>query len=301
MFPRLMQPLVRPRPDVPASHRGRGDLVLRYEDVSQDGRLSCRAMTHGVGPALFRDVLRKHPAAPLFAKDGVVPILSRLTVHSHGGPIGVQRPVSCDGAFAFVKTTDVRERVRYRADMWVDIEGRRGFTHGPPPTDADPALALGTLLAEHVLTRPFGAPERRQVDALPEGIVEGEARPWASPDAVIELPSDAEWLEPEASLDPNVTRFGIGHTDSNQHVNSLVYPLMLEEAALRRALALGDAKRSFCHFVDLAFRKPSFAGDTARVSLRAYRRAEAFGVAATIFDPSDAGAPRTFGRLELIA
>jgi hypothetical protein len=296
-----MQPLVRPRPDVPASQRGRGDLVLRYEDVSQDGRLSCRAMTHGVGAALFRDVIRKHPVAPLFAADGVVPILSRLTVHSHGGPIGVQRPVSCEGAFAFVKTTDASERVRYRADMWVDITGRRGFTHGPPPTDADPAIALGTVLAEHVLTRPFGPKERRQVDALPEGIDAGEVRPWTAPDTSLALPPDAEWLEPQASLDPNVTRFGLGHTDSNQHVNSLVYPLLLEEAALRRALALGEAKRSFCHFVDLAFRKPSFAGELARVSLRAYRRGDAFGVAATIFDPSDAGAPRTFGRLELIA
>lgn len=297
----LMTSLVRPCPDVPSSQRGRGDLVLRYEDVSQDGRLGCRAMTHGIGPALFRDVIRTHRAAPLFAKEGIVPILSRLTVESRGGPIGVQLPVACEGAFSFVKTTDARGKVRYRADMWVDASGRQGRTHGPTPTEADPMLALGTVLAEHVLTRPFGAPERRQVDQLPDTLVPGEEREWSPPESLLELPSDAEWLEPGASLDPNVTLFGLGHTDSNQHVNSLVYPLMLEEAALRRAAALGERAKGFCHWFDLAFRKPYFAGDGARVSLRAYRRAEAFGVVATIVDASDESVARTFGRLELVS
>ena len=76
---------------------------------------------------------------------------------------------------------------------------------------------------------------------------------------------------------------------------------MLEEAALRRAAKLGEKKASFAHWFDLAFRKPYFAGDGARVSLRAYRRGEAFGVGATIVDPSDETAVRTYGRLELVS
>jgi hypothetical protein len=296
-----MTSLVRARPDVPPSHRGRGELVLRYDDVSQDGRLACRAMPHSVGPALYRETLRKHPAASHFAKDGIVPILSRLTVQSHGGPIGVLLPVSCDGAFSFVRTTDAAGRVRYRTDMWVDITGRRGSTHGPLPTEADPLLTLGHLLAEHVLTRPFGPRERRQVDALPAGIEANQTSAWQTPESALELPEGAEWIDAEPSLDPNVTRFGLGHTDSNQHVNSLVYPQMIEDAALRRAFALGETKRSFCHFIDVAFRKPSFAGDTVRVSLRAYRRADAFGVSASIVDASDGKTRRIFGRLELVA
>ncbi len=292
--------LVRPPPEVPPSQRGRGDLALRYEDVSQDGRLGCRAMTHGIGPALFRDVIRTHAAAPLFAKEGIVPILSRVTVESHGGPIGVQLPVACDGAFSFVKTTDARSKVRFRADMWVFVQGRRGRTHGPTPTEADPMLALGTVLAEHVLTRPFGAPERRHVDALPDTLVPGEERAWSPPEALLELPEGARWLEPASSPDPNVTLFGLGHTDSNQHVNSLVYPLLLEEAALRRAAALGDTKKGFCRWFDIAFRKPYFAGDAARVSLRAYRRGDAFGIVGTVVDANDESVARTFGRLELV-
>jgi hypothetical protein len=213
----------------------------------------------------------------------------------------VQLPVSCDGAFSFVKTTDLRGKVRYRADMWVDVSGRRGNTHGPTPTQADPMIPLGSLLAEHVLTRPFGPPDKRNVDQLPEGIAPGEEREWQTPETLLELPEGATWMEPAASLDPNVTLFGLGHTDSNQHVNSLVYPLMLEEAALRRAAKLGEKKASFAHWFDLAFRKPYFAGDGARVSLRAYRRAEAFGVVATIVDANDESVARTFCRLELVA
>jgi hypothetical protein len=295
-----MTSLVRPRPDVPASHCGQGELVLRYEDVSQDGRLGCRAMTHGIGPALFANVLRTHPASRPLAKEGIVPILSRITVESRGGPIGVQRPVSCDGAFSFVKTTDARGKVRLRADMWVDVSGREGRTYGPTSNDAK-TIPLGAMIAEHVLTRPFGPPEQRNVDQLPEGIVPNEERAWSQPETLLELPPEATWLEAEATPDPSVTQFGLGHTDSNQHVNSLVYPLMFEEAALRRAALLGERARSFCHWFDVAFRKPYFAGDAARVSLRAYRRAEAFGVVATIVDASDASVTRTFGRLELAA
>ena len=257
-------------------------------------------MTHGVGPALFANAIRTHPSAAVFMAEGIVPILSRITTESVGGPIGIQLPVSCDGAFSFVKTTDLSGKVRFRADMWVDVRARHGRTYGKAPSETEPLHPIGRLVAEHVLTRPFGPPERRSVVELPAGLSAGEERAWLPPESLLELPANATWIEPAASPDPNITLFGLGHTDSNQHVNSLVYPLLLEEAALRRAAALGESPHRFCPFFDLAFRKPYFSGDSARAVLRAYRRGDAFGVVATIGDPRDETAARTFGRLELV-
>ena len=53
------------------------------------------------------------------------------------------------------------------------------------------------------------------------------------------------------------------HTDGNQHVNSLVYPRIFEELALRRH---GDPK-ILARAIELRWRKPFFAGDRATVAL----------------------------------
>ena len=67
------------------------------------------------------------------------------------------------------------------------------------------------------------------------------------------------------------------HTDSNQHVNSLVYPRLFEEAAVTRAVdrertraAPGTDLRSqllLARTFELRYRKPFFAGDRATIRL----------------------------------
>jgi hypothetical protein len=52
-------------PDVPDAQRGRGDVYVRYEDVTQDGRLAARAASHAIGAAVWRDVLERHPLTPV--------------------------------------------------------------------------------------------------------------------------------------------------------------------------------------------------------------------------------------------
>jgi hypothetical protein len=80
-------------------------------------------------------------------------------------------------------------------------------------------------------------------------------------------------------------------------VNSLVYPLLVEEAALRHASRPKTAR--FAHHFELAYRKPFFESERVAIELRAYERENAFGVIARCVDASN-GEARTFGRLELV-
>jgi acyl-CoA thioesterase FadM len=94
---------------------------------------------------------------------------------------------------------------------------------------------------------------------------------------------------------------GLSHTDSNQHVNSLFYPRAFEEAALRHLQRLGRSTEVLGRRVDVAFRRPSFAGEALRVLVRAHQQEGAVlctGVFLGEGEDSVAGA-RVFIQLEL--
>jgi hypothetical protein len=281
---------IGPEPSVPDGQSGGGELALRYEDVTQDGRYRIEAVTHAIGAAIWRQAIVSHPLVPRLAADGIVPILSRVVVEAGGGPVGVRGTARCRGTFELVRTVD-RGRVRWRIDMWGEATGARGRTHGPPmPGDGEPVV-LGRIVARHVLTRPFAEPDRRTVTEIPGGAGDTpfrDERAAPTSDAMA-LPEGAEPLEPELVADPSPIVLGIDHTDSNQHVNSLVYPRHLEESALRRFDALGLGTKLFARTADVGFRKPSFAGGKLFVTLRAFRLGQELGVVGA-FLPSP-GAP----------
>jgi hypothetical protein len=160
------------------------------------------------------------------------------------------------------------------------------------------------MYAEQVLTRPFAPPDERKVDVLPDGHgLEERAAEWSAPEALVVLPVGATWIEGDAGgeqIDPGVTVFGVGHTDSNQHVNSLVYPHLLEEAALRWAHRAFGAAPRFARFVELRYRKPFFAGEVCQLHLRGYRDdGDVIGVLARFVAPGSEHRPHAFARLEL--
>jgi hypothetical protein len=300
---------VPPEPQVPESQRGTGPLPLRYEDVVQDGRLRLEPITHAVGAAIWRRTLNEHPLVPVMTAEGILPILSRLQIEGGGGPISVRLPLQARGTFELLRTEDERGRVRLRIDMWAEVQGVRGQTHGAPPEGAGEPLSLGRVIAQHVLTRPFAPPEERGVEELPGGIPEGLSvrdvhfQPARS---AMELPRGAKAIDDAFALDPCPIVFGLGHTDSNQHVNSLVYPRLLEEAALRRFHALGLGAPVLARYADLAFRKPCFAGDRMRIMVRAYKVGDELGVLAAFITAGEAitagAAPsdraHVFGRMQ---
>ena len=269
-------------PDVPDTQRGTGSMPLRYQDVAQDGRLRLVALSPSVGAVVWRSTIHASPLAKAMREDGVVPILTRLVMEGGGGPISVGHSLEGHGALDLAHATDASGHVaKILANMWVEVSGPIGRTHSPPPERAGERVVVGRIFAEHVLSRLFAPPERRKVLSLtvpgwPE--IPPRRYAWREVEDVLPVPADAAALEPVPRAVALPTVFSLGDTDSNQHVNSLVYPRIFEEAAIRRLHELGVSTRTLLlRGLDVAFRKPCFAGDVMRIVLQAYRWGDGYG------------------------
>ena len=292
---------IPPEPSVPDDHRARDRVHLRYEDVSQDGRLVIEALPHALG-AVWR---RLAQTRTVHFGEGVVPILSRVVVEGGGGPVSVNAIAEAEGFYHVAHTVGPDGAVeRLILAMWATVLAPLGRTHPPVPADAGRPLIAGRVFAEHVFTRPFAPPAARKVRALDLGdgapFVPEARYVFRDPEAAAALPEGAVALDAEPVLDDAPTVFGLDHTDSNQHVNSLVYPRLFIEAALRRAHALGRATPpGLARGMEIAFRKPCFAGEQGRIAARAFVLDGRLGVAGGLSASGDAvGArPRCAARL----
>jgi hypothetical protein len=112
---------------------------------------------------------------------------------------------------------------------------------------------------------------------------------WRPPTELLALPDGAEALDEVLVDDDGSVAFGLTHTDANHHVNSLVYPRLFEEAALRRFAARGKNPALMPRHVEVAYRKPCFAGETVRIRLRAFAWRGKLGAVGAFFH---AGADR---------
>lgn len=297
-----------PVADVPAAQRAGSELRLRYEDITPDGRLSTSAMPQALGIGFWQTIAPRFGIGEARRRTGVVPILSRLAARGGEGPIGLVAPVRIDARFRLARVEERGETRRILLEVWTELFAPRGRVHGAPPEGAGEEMAVGSVYAEHVFTRPFAPPDRRRVVQLDhEALAElaSPAVPWRGPDALVELPDEAEALDAEWIPDDASTVFGLDHGDSNQHVNSLVYPRLFRDAALRHLArhhqgVIGDDPL-FVRLQDTAFRKPCFPGERVRVQLRAYRFGRGGGavVARLVADPSDDPRGRAFGRVVL--
>lgn len=259
--------------EVPAEQRASGPLSFRYEDIAQDGRLMLSALSPALGAVIWTRVLAHHPASREMHRAGIVPILTRLVAEGLPGPFSVNSAATATGSFQAAHAVIGGKVDKIIFNMSAQIAAPHANTFGPrPPADAPLAVA-GRVFAEHVLTRLFAAPAERKVTrldlpsmpAVPPDVVA-----WRPPAAILELPEGAEPIEPGFSADPQPVVFGLAHTDSNQHVNSLIYPRMFEEAAVRRFAALGKSPVVLARFLEVGYRKPSFAGERLRIVLRAF-------------------------------
>jgi hypothetical protein len=267
---------------------------LRFEDVTQDGRLVLEALPNALGPTAWRGILYKDPAAAVLFGLGVIPILSRIVLEGGPGPFSANFPVDAEGTCRLARAEDGR----FMLDMWADLHGTLGRTYGSTERAGERALA-GRVLAEHVLTRPFAPPGERRVTSLdfPGAPTVTETRP-APPayEAIASLPPGATSLEATKSPDPVPFVFGLVHTDSNMHVNSLAYLRVFEEAALRRFAALGRGANVLGRTLDIAYRKPCFAGQTMRVVQQAFEHEGRLGVAAVLVAEGDVQSAETLAR-----
>jgi hypothetical protein len=266
--------------------RATAPVALRFEDVTQDGRVVLEALPNATGPTVWQQILGKDPAALAMYKQGIVPVLSRVVLAGTAGPFSANRSLDAEGTCRLARTDDGR----FMVEMWAEVHGTIGRTYGRAERQGERALA-GRLYAEHVLTRPFAPAGERRVTSLDfEGAPQVRAtRPASAPfDAILELPAGAIPLEPAMRLDPVPVAFGVVHTDSNRHVNSLVYLRVFEEAALRRFKELGKTTLVLSREIEIGYRKPCFAGQTVRVLLRAFELGARLGVVAGVVPEADA-------------
>ncbi|MFO0739564.1 MAG: hypothetical protein U0270_26935 [Labilithrix sp.] len=256
--------VVSPIPPIPEARgyesSGSAKLMPRYEDITQDGRVILASLMTGL-TAVWRTLADSERLQPMMRK-GILPILNRILMHGEDGPFSVHTPIHVEGTWRLARE---RGGERLFLDMWLDAYAPHAQTHGrQPPADAERAR-VGRLYAEHVVTRPFAStPAERKVTRL-DGIP-----------GIPELPEDEHPYEDAASLvagralEPARDHvFGMLHTDPNQHVNSLVYPRVFEEAmtarAIERRLTEGP-ELLLARAIELRYRKPFFAGERALLS-----------------------------------
>lgn len=253
-------------PERPPSRRqgedgGRAELPLRYEDVAQDGRIELTSIMWGLGRAVWRALMSKMPVLERFRDDGILPILRRLVVVGEDRSVTVNIPIQYEGSFRFAHEAGGE---RLFANMWLEARAPVGNTlMKNPPRDA-PAELVGRVFAEHVVTKPFAPPAERKVTRL-----DAPGFPPIPEDEYAFEPTEA--LVAGAPLEPvGDALFGMMHTDSNQHVNSLVYPRLFEEQVVRKLAAMNHprAKELLMRALEIRYRKPCFAGDRPVISMR---------------------------------
>ena len=267
-------------PDVPAEQHERGTAVVRYEDIAQDGRLCLLGMPHAYGEVLFRQLLARHPMTPVLTREGIVPILTRLIIEGTSEVISVSSPLDARGAFVVAEERAASGDVsRVYLNLWAELSAPRGLTFGPQPEGAGQPVVAGRVFAEHVFTRLFAAPEHRRVTKLdvPGSDLTPVAYAPGPPEDLLALPAGAVFVEDAPSFDVAPVCFSLAHTDSNQHVNSLVYPRLFEDAFARRVSQLSRSTKLLARKVEVAYRKPCFAGDRMRLSLRVFETERGLG------------------------
>ena len=288
-----------PAPVVPVFPAGQSVTtsgLLRYEDLTQDGRLLPIAIPPAMG-GLWREVLVAHPGSRNAIAQGIVPILTRLTITSFDQAIRVDRGTAAYSGFLVARDAGPAEVTRLYMNIWCSIRGTAARSLvAAQPGELVPA---GALFAEHVFTRPMAPAERRRVTQLnvdgypsvPELRYAGPA-----PSTAQDAPDGATW-QGDLVADPAEYVFTLDQTDSNQHVNSLVYIRLFLEAVNRRLAATGRPLRVRSKAVDIAYRKPSFAGDRVRAHVRLFEGDGTHGAAG--FVAADGEKPRCFVRVLL--
>jgi hypothetical protein len=273
----------------------------RYEDCTQDGRLTAIAIPPALAP-LWQTTMARHPGARNATGAGVISLLTRLTITSFDQPIRVHRPVESTVGFELAHDRDAAGAVsRLFMNVWADVRGvaGRGGPGAPVPAGRSPVLA-GRAFAEHTFTRPFAPPDQRRVTSF-AGIAGYPELPAArytapAPSSAAEAPAGATW-QGELAADPVETRFTLDQTDANQHVNSLVYVRCFLDAVQRRLAAGAHPAEVRSKAIDIAYRKPCFAGDRLRAHVRLFAHGDHLGGAGFLAAAGEEARPRCYVRV----
>lgn len=296
--------ILPPEPVVPDEHRARARFVPRYDDIGQTGHLLVTALPIALGQTGWAAVAKNIPE-DTFRRTRILPILSRFIVEAGAAPFSVTTPLDTEAVIQFAHTLGADGQIeRLMLNMWCSVHGEAGRTHGFFVPNAGERLFAGRVFAEHVLTRPFDPPETRRVTEfdIPGFPPVPEARySWQAPEMFMQLPANAEWIDEAFKLEPAPVVFGSDRTDSNMHVNSLVYFRMFSDAILRRLWDHGKRFALRNDTLEIAYRKPSFAGDRVHVAVRAFASGEKLGASVILINDDEATGPIELARPRVFA
>ena len=284
---------VWPFPVVPAdadAARASGPLRLPYDDLTQGGQVKLTSLPLAIGRVCFEELWVKSPLVGIHGS-GVFPILTRIVLESDANTTLLGAALEGRGAMYVAHEPDAQGHVQALIlNMTADVYGPLGRSHGPQLEGAGKQVRIGRVFAEHVFTKPFAPAGERKVLRFDLPGVEPVPRVQHArtrPATLLALPAAATPLDADFTPDIAPWVFGLMHTDHNQHVNSLVYARMFEEAALRRLHEHGQSTHRLARMMELVYRKPCFSGERLSCMLRAFRVGDQLGVVGYL------GAPNT--------
>jgi hypothetical protein len=252
--------------------------ALRYDDLTQHGHLKQSALQLVLGQICFGVLWVRHPLYDTRLK-GIVPIMSRLLLEAEAMPVSFAAPVEGRGRLelAHERAADGNVSALFMnsyGEVWGPRSSRQpDGSRARSKTEPREHALIGRAFGEHVFTKPFAKPGQRKVlafDVPGQPSIPSVLHRRVSLRDTTALPEEAEWLDAEFTPDDSAIVFGLTHTDANQHVNSLVYGRVFEEAVLRRLSKHGHNSGLLGRRIELNYRKPSFAGDRMMCMLRCY-------------------------------
>ncbi|MFT3694253.1 MAG: hypothetical protein QM831_13995 [Kofleriaceae bacterium] len=290
MFPSPAMPLFPEGQDVTTTGH------LRYEDLTQDGRIIPIALSPAMS-GLWRERLTEHAGARNSLRAGIIPVLTRMVMISEDQAIHVNRPTEVHAGFVLAHDRNPDGEVsRIFLNCWAEVRGAAGRI--APGSKPGPLTLAGRIFAEQTFTRLMAPPDQRKVTRLDvEGYpaIPEERHTPPAPSTAGEPPEGAQWIVPPSPDIPY--NFTLDQTDSNQHVNSLVYIRIFGDAVNRKLAAAGKTGKLRTRAVDIAYRKPSFAGDEVTCQVGLWESANGLGAAG--FIAGSDGKPRVFVRLSI--
>ena len=291
-------PSTRPIPD---RHTSRAKIRLRYEDLTQEGRLRLIAMPECLSRTTWGKLIGPSRLYRQLTAQGIVAVLTRLAITAGAGPLSIQNPLNATGRLRFAHTLDDDAEVqRIVLNMWGEAEAPLASTRDPQPPNAGTSVSAGRIFAEHTLTRPFAPAGARSVTQLED--IDGlspfpkERYLGESPRALLALPRGATALE-AYSMDAPPIVFGLDDTDDNQHVNALVYLRLFRVAALQRLAKHQSPEVRQLQTAEIGFRKPCFAGEQLYLRIRAFHLGSRTGALCTLGPQSADRQPSCYARL----
>jgi hypothetical protein len=186
--------------------------------------------------------------------------------------------VEAHGALQLAHERDEAEQVTgLFVNMFAEVMAPLGRSFGEQRPGAGRLVCVGRVFSEHTFTKPFAPAGQRKVLAietpgqpyLPETRYSRRQLP-----ELLRVPSESQVLDASLTKDVAPWSFGLTHTDNNQHVNSLVYARLFEDAALRRFSEHGESTLLLAEAIEIVYRKPCFAGETLTCMLQTFKVGE---------------------------